>query len=346
MRKSPEQDCPGLFYFCNMQNQKLRLLSYVVMAYMLLAFTWWALLLFTKNRDAFNAKQELAQIVMAAEGKVKNREGFQQTEHFQQLQSAYKRQEWMIFGEASVFVLTLVAGMWFIHKSYYRQVQANQQQRNFLLAITHELKSPIASIQLVLETLRKRDLPKEKSDQLAGTALKENERLLQLVENLLLSAKLESAYHPDFEEINFSEMLRDLTEKAKQRFPKAVINFHHSGAISLMKLDRASMVLLFNNLVDNAVKYSENDPNVQIDLQTNESIATLTVTDQGIGIPTKERSKVFDKFYRIGSEETRKTRGTGLGLFIVNQIVKAHKGTIKIFENKPQGTIFKIELPF
>ncbi|MEZ4953986.1 MAG: HAMP domain-containing sensor histidine kinase [Saprospiraceae bacterium] len=326
-----------------MQNQKLRLFSYIVMAYMLLAFTWWALLLFTKNRDAFYAKRELNQLVLAAEGRIKTNEEFVKTEKYQELYQAYKRQEWMIFGEASVFVLTLVAGMWFIHKSYHRLVSANQQQRNFLLAITHELKSPIASIQLVLETLIKRELPKTKADQLAGTALKENERLLQLVENLLLSAKLESSFEPDFEEINLVELMHDLITKAKRRHPHAQINYSMSGVPQIMKLDRSGITLLFNNLVDNAVKYSDERPEINIGLLANGPQVSMTFADQGSGIPDNEKKRVFEKFYRIGSEETRKTKGTGLGLFIVDQIVKAHHGHISVMDNQPKGTVFKID---
>ncbi len=326
-----------------MQNQRLRLFSYIVMAYMLLAFTWWALLLFTKNRDAYYAKRELTQLVMAAEGKIKDNSEFMNTPQFRELHQSYKRQEWMIFGEASVFVLTLVAGMWFIHKSYYRQVAANQQQRNFLLAITHELKSPIASIQLVLETLMKRDLPKNKSDMLAGSALKENERLLQLVENLLLSAKLESSFQPDFEEINLDDLLQDLLAKAKRRHPNAQISYNMDGSARLMKLDRSGMTLLFNNLIDNAVKYSDDTPVIHIGLQARGTDVSLTVADQGIGLPEKEKKRVMEKFYRVGSEETRRTKGTGLGLFIVDQIVKAHQGHITIKDNQPKGTVFQIE---
>ena len=115
--------------------------------------------------------------------------------------------------------------------------------------------------------------------------------------------------------------------------------------LPLMKLDQAGFTLLFNNLVDNAVKYSEETPMIDISLKDYGPNAVLTVADQGIGIPAHEKKKVLEKFYRIGSEETRKTKGTGLGLFIVNQIVIAHKGKIEILENKPRGTVFKIELP-
>ncbi len=327
-----------------MRNQKLKLLSYVVMAYMLLAFTWWALLLFTKNKDVFHAKQGLVKIGMIAEGLVQNQAEFEQMPDYQALQREYKRQEWMIFGEASVFVMTLVAGMWFIHKSYSREVQANQQQRNFLLSITHELKSPIASIRLVLETLIKWDLPKGKTDQLATSALKENERLHQLVENLLLSAKLETAYQPDFEEVDLDALLQNLFAEAIERHPKMKLVYDKKGNLPLMKLDRSGITLLVNNLVGNAAKYSEGPAEIEAHLEANSKYATLTFADRGIGIPDDEKQSVFEKFYRVGSEETRKTKGTGLGLFIVNQIVKAHNGSIQILDNQPQGTVFKIGL--
>lgn len=329
-----------------MLNQKLRLLSYIVMAYMLLAFTWWAMLLFTKNRDAFYAKRDLMKIGMVAEGLVENNEQFELTEDYIDLQGKYQRQEWMIFGEASVFVLTLLAGLWFIHRSYFRMAQTNQQQRNFLLSITHELKSPIASIRLVLETILRRNLPKEKSDQLAEKALRENERLYQLVENLLLSAKLESAYQPDFQETDLSELLEDLLSKQASRHPNAQIFFDHTASVPLISVDQSGISLLVSNLVENAVKYTEGPAKIDIVLVANGKSLHLTVADNGIGIPEKEKKQVFEKFYRVGSEETRKTKGTGLGLFIVNEIVKSHGGEIKITDNSPQGTKFLIELPF
>ena len=111
-----------------------------------------------------------------------------------------------------------------------------------------------------------------------------------------------------------------------------------------MKLDRASVNLLYNNLVDNAVKYSEEIPNIDIELDASDKEAILIFKDQGVGISNTDKKRVLDKFYRVGSEETRKTKGTGLGLFIVDQIVKAHHGEVQILDNKPKGTIFRIEL--
>ena len=171
------------------KNIKLRLLSYIVIAYMLLAFSWWSVLLFTKNRDAFYAKRDLMKIGMIAKGAIQNDHDFQHTVDFQNLYKEYKRQEWMIFGEATVFVITLIIGIWLINRGYNREMEAAIQRRNFLLSITHELKSPIASIKLILETFLKRKLKPEQTEKLTQSALEETERLHVLVNNLLFSAK-------------------------------------------------------------------------------------------------------------------------------------------------------------
>lgn len=308
-----------------------------------MAFAWWALLLFTKNRDAFHAKRELMQIGMVAEGRVKSTAEFEQMADYQELAAKYKRQEYMIFGEAMVFVLTLLAGIWFINQGYQKEVLANQQRRNFLLSITHELKSPIASIRLVLETLlRRKELPKEKSEQLANSALRENERLQELVENLLLSAKLESAYQPFFEEINLVELLKDIIAKLAERHPNAQISLEMAEGLPLVKMDKQGMISIATNLLENAIKYANDLPKIVVSARYKGGQLTMDFADNGPGIPEKEKKRIFEKFYRIGSEETRQTKGTGLGLFIVAQVVKAHDGHIQVLDNQPNGTIFRI----
>lgn len=328
-----------------MPNLRLRLLSYVIMAYMLMAFAWWAMLLFTKNKDAFYAKRDLMKIGMAAEGHVKSNEEFEQTADYQDLVRKYERQEHMIFGEAMVFVLTLLAGIWFINQGYQKEVRANQQQRNFLLSITHELKSPIASIRLVLETiLRRKELPREKTEQLANSALREDERLHELVENLLLSAKLETAYQPYFEEINIGELLEGLVTKIADRHPEATISLDKPDDLPLMKLDRQGMISIATNLLENAIKYANGRPQIAVKLLREDRKLIMEFADNGPGIPDNEKKRIFEKFYRIGSEETRQTKGTGLGLFIVAQIVKAHNGNIQVLDNQPNGTKFRLTI--
>jgi signal transduction histidine kinase len=325
-----------------MANLRLRILSYVIMAYMLMAFGWWSLLLFTKNRDAFEAKRDLLRIGMVAEGHVRNNLEFEQTIEYQELAKKYQRQEHMIFGEAMMFVLTLLAGIWFINQGYQKEVRANQQRRNFLLSITHELKSPIASIRLVLETLLRRELPKEKTDQLTASALKENERLHELVENLLLSAKLETAYQPHFEDLNLAALLEDLMARFADRHPEAVIALEKPDDFPVVRADKQGLISMATNLLENAIKYADGQPEIVVRLSMEKQRVVMEFADNGPGIPDKEKSRIFEKFYRIGSEETRKAKGTGLGLFIVQQVVKAHNGRLQVLDNQPKGTVFKI----
>jgi signal transduction histidine kinase len=316
------------------------------MAYMLMAFTWWALLLFAKNKESFYAKRDLLEVGLAAQGSIRTREDFLQTAEYQELLSKHTRQEQMIFGEGLVFVVTLLAGLWFIHKSYSRQVRTNQQQRNFLLAITHELKSPIASIQLVLETLLKRELPKAQTERFISSGLKENERLLGLVENLLLSAKLETTWQPNKTPLDLTLLLEDLVAKMKEKHPDIPFTIEKSGTLPPVEADKSGMTSVFLNLLENAVKYAPESPEISAQLSATAQGVTVEIADQGGGIPDAEKTRIFKKFYRIGSEETRLTKGTGLGLFIAYQIVKAHQGQITVRDNHPKGTVFRVEMPY
>ncbi len=327
------------------KNQQLRVLSYVVILYMLLAFGWWSVLLYTKNKDAFQAKAAYTQLVLVAEGKVKSGEDFLKTAEYQELRSKYRRQEWMIFGEASVFVISLVIGIWLINRSYYQEVEAAQQRRNFLLSITHELKSPIASIRLILETLMKRDLKKKQRNELSQNGLEEAERLHLLVDNLLLAAKIETAWEPNLESLQLRQLLEEIVTRMRSKYPKAHFDLEIEEPVAPLLADQLGITTVASNLLENAVKYSPTPARVTISLSQKQQQLYWQTADQGSGIPDKEKTKVFERFYRIGNEDTRKAKGTGLGLHIVHQIVQAHKGRIKVLDNKPKGTIFHIVLP-
>ena len=311
---------------------------------MLLAFTWWSVLLFTKNRDAFGAKTELLRIALAAQELYINEENFQQTSVYRQLEKDYSRQEWMILGEGMAFSITLLIGLYLINRGYNREMQAARQRRNFLLSITHELKSPISSIRLVLETLNKRKLEEKQKEKLLRSGLQENERLHRLVNDLLLSAKLEATYQPIFTELDLVSLLRDLIEQVSQKFPDASIHTTLPSELPFQG-DATGMRSLLLNLLENALKYSDPPADIRINGQKDATNILLEIADQGHGIPDREKNKIFEKFYRVGNEDTRKTKGTGLGLYIVKEIVTAHGGKIQVLNNKPKGTVFKITLP-
>ena len=328
------------------QNLRLRLFSYFVIAYMLIAFTWWSVLLYTKNRDAFLAKAEYQKMVMIAKNQINQHhlEDFYNTKVYQTLEKKYKRQEQMIFGEALFFIAFLILGIWFINRGYNKEIKANEQGRNFLLSITHELKSPIASIRLILETFLKRDLKREQIQKFSKSGLKETERLHTLVNDLLLSAKLETSYQLFPEAVQLDKLLIEIIQQLQEKYPTTT--FHHQIAkdIPSIQADKAGMTSVMLNLLENAVKYSPKESKIDVILgRTTESIS-LAVADQGFGIPDREKKRVFDKFYRVGNEDTRQTTGTGLGLYIVRELVKAHNGKITLKNNQPKGSIFKIEL--
>lgn len=323
----------------------LRLLSLTVIAYMLIAFTWWSILLYTKNRDAFTSKVESMRLIMAAEGTIKNNTDFIQTAPYKELAKEYQRQEWMIFGEAIVFIISLVIGVWLINRGYNKEILVANQQRNFLLSITHELKSPLSSIRLILETFQKRTLKPEQQKKFTNSALQETDRLTTLVNDLLLAAKIETTYQPLKEPIPLTSSVHEIVSKLKMKFPKAQFSVKSEPEDVFIEGDRLGITSTLINLLENALKYSPKPATIDVVLKASDEQVIIDIADQGLGIDDKEKIKVFEKFYRIGSEDTRKTKGTGLGLFIVNEIIKAHQGNITILDNKPKGSKFRIVLP-
>lgn len=330
-----------------MQNRRLRILSYLVIGYMMIAFMWWSVLLYTKNKDAFLAKAEYWKLILVARKEINTDDEFKATGMYQELYDKYKQQEWMIFGEAVVFVISLVIGIYLINRAYSKEMDTAQQRRNFLLSITHELKSPLASIKLILETFLKRDLKKEQSDRLSKNALTEAERLNTLVNDLLLAARMETSYQPNLEDFQLDEFMKEVIKKLQTKYPNTAFNLHASPNLPKIPGDKLGLTSVALNLLENAVKYSHAIPQalIEVKLFQNGSNIHWETADNGSGIPDEEKSKVFERFYRIGNEDTRQTKGTGLGLYIVKQIVEAHNGQISIKDNQPKGTIFKITLP-
>jgi len=249
----------------------------------------------------------------------------------------------MILGEGSVFLIILLVGIYFFQRTIKKESEVHQQQQNFLLSVTHELKSPLAAIKLVLQTLVKRDLTKDKRDQLIGNSIEDVGRLDDLVENMLLATRIENNSY------SYPKELFDFSELVKSIYDRAIItsentrNFQQQieQNISIMG-DRFALGSLINNILENAIKYSPNAALVQVQLYQQSNKIFFIVADQGVGIADSERQKIFQKFYRSGNELTRQNKGTGLGLFIVEQVAKNHQAKVLVSNNQPKGTIFEI----
>lgn len=320
------------------KNKSLRVLSFIVIGYMLLALLWWAILLHRKNTEVFVLKSDLLKEKFMNLAGVANADVTTMPE-FQEFKSDYTMQMYMIFGEAIVFGITLIIGMYFINRAYNRELSAAQKQKNFLLSITHELKSPLASINLILSTFIKRDLPSNKVKELSTDGLKESTRLEELFNKILISTRLGQAYQFNFERANISDLISTCVDRFQNVHPEAELVKNIQSGI-LNDIDQESIVSVIKNLLENALKYSPNEKQIKVDVRKSGNETIIEISDQGVGIPKEEREKIFEQFYRIGSEDTRASKGTGLGLYIVKQIVQAHKGKIKVTNNDDLGTKF------
>jgi two-component system phosphate regulon sensor histidine kinase PhoR len=252
----------------------------------------------------------------------------------------------MILGEGAVFLSLLLFGIYQTRKALTHEFRLARQQKNFLLSVTHEFKSPLASVKLNLQTLLRRDLERSKQEQLLRRALSETDRINMLVENALLAARFENrSYELYNEELDFSALTREIYNDYQS---------HQDGKHNLtdnikegiyIRGDRFALHSVINNLLENAEKYSPEETTVNVSLSTSGADVLLSISDEGAGIPQNEKLRVFQKFYRLGNEDTRRTKGTGLGLYIVSTIVEMHNGRIQIRNNQPIGSIFEIYLP-
>ena len=244
--------------------------------------------------------------------------------------------------EAILLTLLIAAGIFGVYFSVSFVFELNKQQNNFLLSVTHELKTPIAAIKLIGETMQRRVLPQEKQVELMGNILENATRLQDMTENMLTAMQMENnRYNIQMEEINLSGLLKEVE---KNFSIKNEIKSHIDEGITFIG-DPVLLKMTFNNLVENAIKYSDNNP-VELNLFKKNQEVFIEVKDSGIGIPVNYRKKVFKKFYRVQDEETRETKGSGLGLFIVKQAIEKHKGKIIISSNTPKGTVFTIIFPY
>jgi len=252
----------------------------------------------------------------------------------------------MVIGEGVVFISLMGFGAYRFHRAINREKKMNVQKKNFLLSVTHELKSPLASIKLYLQTILKRELDKETQTKFISKSLLDIERLDDLVENMLLASKIENnSYSFPKEKFNFSEMIERVVGRLQIHVCNKETLITKIEPDIFVTGDRFALSSVVTNLIENAVKYSGDCVPIHVSLdQLANGKTCFKVADLGLGIPDEEKPKIFKKFYRVGSEDTRKTKGTGLGLFIVKEVLENHNAQIKVKNNTPRGTVFEVSL--
>lgn len=313
---------------------KLAVVTFVywfLLLYMIAALAWWFIALANQNTAITNIRMsELIKDDPNYYNKVLA------------IQDLSKRKTAQYIGEGLTFLAFILLGAVFVYRAIRRQFKFSAQQENFMMAITHELKTPIAVAQLNLETLQKRKLDEGQQQKLIANTLQEANRLNTLCNNILFTSQLDAGgYSAIKQSVNFTDLVETAVDDCKSRFPDRLFTEAIQEEVFIQG-DAFLLQMLLNNLIENAIKYSPKDKPIKVSLTAANATIKLAIADEGAGIVDAEKIPVFEKFYRSGNENIRKAQGTGLGLYLCKKIVQTHNGNIFVTDNHPNGSIFTV----
>jgi len=252
-----------------------------------------------------------------------------------------KRRAWILEGLTLGLITIIIGAAMFFYVD--KIIRLNIQQTNFLLAVTHELKTPISATKLALQTIvKKKD--HGMLDKLIGIAQSNMSRLSKMVDQVLLATKFESKFiDPVFQIASVDQIiLKTIEDLELPENSRDLLNLDINAVDA--EIDESMLQVVIRNLITNSLKYGEGKA-VSISLKKGDNRVQLKVADMGMGIDDSDKKHVFQKFYRVGDEKTRTQPGSGLGLYLVKQITDIHKGKISLENNDPSGSIFSINIP-
>lgn len=313
---------------------KLAFVTFVywfLLLYMIAALAWWFIAL--EKQNGILAEIRISEIY---------KDDPEYINKLARIDELRKRKTAQYVGEGLTFLALILVGAVYVYRATRRQLKFSAHQQNFMMAITHELKTPIAVAQLNLETLQRRKLEEEKQQKLIANTLQEANRLNALCNNILFTSQLDAGgYKVNFQQINLTDIAETSVDDCKSRFPEREITDSIEENI-FIEGDPFLLQMLLNNLLENAIKYAPKNQPIHVTLVRSANKICLAIADLGPGIEDREKKSIFDKFYRSGSENTRKAQGTGLGLYLCKKIVETHNGYISVTDNQPNGSIFKV----
>jgi len=250
-----------------------------------------------------------------------------------------------------VFFALIITGLILNTIFLVREIRRSEQHDAFLNSVTHELKTPIASIKLYLETLKSRDVSPEKRAEFYDVMLSDSNRLLQTVEQVLAAGRAgEKKRQMNVENVDISSALYRAAEIVRSRYnlDDNILRITDSSEDLMVLGDEADLITVFVNLLDNAVKYSSDDRKISVRVKKTSlnNKVDIFIRDNGLGIPQAELKRIFKRFYRVPNAAAKETKGTGLGLAIVQSTIKKHGGKISVdSKGEGRGTTFVIQLP-
>ncbi|HEY1066228.1 MAG TPA: HAMP domain-containing sensor histidine kinase [Pirellulales bacterium] len=247
-----------------------------------------------------------------------------------------------------VFLVFVLLGVVFYLTISIKAINLNQRQSNFIDSVTHELKSPIASLKLYLQTLNRHEVSERQRAEFYRSMLEDVERLDRLINQMLIAARITQETSPtEIEDVALDVLIRSCVES---------VRMHHRLSADAIKMElepvvvrgrRIDVELIFRNLIDNAAKYAGKPPEIAVHCHTRlTGKVVVTVSDNGRGVPPAWRRRIFGRFVRLGSELERDKPGTGLGLYLASEHVKKMRGAISVRgrDDKP-GSVFEVVLP-
>ena len=315
-------------------------LYFFLLLYTVAILVWWGILLHEQNSRITYLELQNLELRESHGGGT----GDYMSE-FSKIQNQQKLHNLQYIGEGGTFMLIILISAGFVFLTMRRQIRFSRQQQNFMAAVTHELKSPVAVIRLNLETMQKHKLDDEKRQKLSENTLGELSRLDQLCNNMLLASQFDSRkYHLVTVRVNLSHLLEDIAGQSRGRM------HHHQLETTIppdimVSAEAFMLQIAVNNLLENATKYAPRGTAIRLSAERGESVVRVRVADEGEGISPGDREHIFSRFYRSGNENTRRAKGTGLGLFLSRKIIEQHHGHIAVYDNTPKGSIFEITLP-
>ncbi|MEZ6116426.1 MAG: HAMP domain-containing sensor histidine kinase [Pirellulaceae bacterium] len=255
---------------------------------------------------------------------------------------------WILLSVGAALFLVILVGVIMYLTLSIKAINISRRQSNFIDSVTHELKSPIASLKLYLQTLTRRRVSAAEQDEFYQCMLEDVNRLDKLINHILDAARLDRDKREDtIEEFALDQLVQQTVETARLAYRVAPECVAVKTVPCKMRASIVDMELILSNLIDNAFKYAGSPPEIRVLMQPlYKGRMAIRITDNGNGIPKKHRNRVFARFVRLGSELKREKPGTGLGLYIVRTLVKKLKGQVRIRDRQHgSGTVFELSLP-
>jgi signal transduction histidine kinase len=263
-------------------------------------------------------------------------------QEYKAIHKTFIKKQRAFYSEVIFFTILVISGVVWVFGKLESLLNLNKMQNNFLLSVTHEFKTPLTAIKLSSQTLQQRKTDDETKQVLIQQMVNNSDRLNELLDNVMLATRIDGkSYRYNMNKINITEVIQKTAELILSP-PYFKGNFIFEEDDYFMDGDEISMRLVFSNLFQNAIKYAGVDSDVTVKYTHTNGQFKITISDTGKGLDQREYKAIFNKFYRVGDENTRESKGTGLGLFLVKQILKSHHARIEALRNNPQGTTFKI----